>query len=91
MLARVQHFLLHERLYFCRQPGRRGVAETAHTVDEKPLALGKRDRQRVVEGCGEWVVVQPPAPHARRAAETAVARGDGEIGGSCFRHGNLRK
>ena len=91
MLARVDHFLLDERLDFGVKARRRAFAESADAIDEKALALGESDRQRVIESGREWIVVQPPTAHLRAAAKAQVARDDRQIGGSgCFRHEKLQ-
>ena len=87
VLAGVDHLLLRERRDFGGQARRGAIAEFAHAVDEEPLPLREGDGERVVEGGGDRIVVQPPAPVRRAAAEPDVARRDRQVGGSLCVHG----
>ena len=71
MLAAVDHFLGGEGLDLLGQLGRRAVAEGAHALDEKGLALGKGGGQRVVDGGRDGIAAVPPARRSRRRGRSA--------------------
>src|SRR3546814_13181513 len=79
MLAAVDDFLLGEGADFARQLVGHTVAVRLHRLDEHRLALWKGHRQRGVEGRGDGVAVQPPAPLPVVAAEAAIARRDRKV------------
>ncbi len=80
VLARMDEFLRRKSRDLVLQLGGNHALEIAHGFDEEALALRKRSRKRVVEGCGHGVSTEPPAGMGLIPAKGDVARTDDQIG-----------